>query len=91
MSTYNSCEDYVLDRVAKLERENEELHLALLAERNENLTLCAQLSLIADHAKLNRCSNGESYIDITVWDSNKDYRDLIDALNLSADEEAEDE
>lgn len=91
MSTYNSCEDYVLDRVVKLERENEELHLALLAERNENLTLCAQLSLIADHAKLNRCNGGGSYLDITVWSSNKDYQDVVDALNLSADEDAEDE
>lgn len=88
--TYHSCEDYVLDRVTKLEQENEELQTALLAESQENLALRAQLSLLADHAVVHQLSNG-SYLDITVWDSSKDYQDLVDALNLTADEEVEDE
>lgn len=90
MSTYRDCEDYVLARVAKLEKENEELRNAILAESHENLTLRAQLSIIADHVKIRQCSSG-SYLDISVWDSNKDYQDIVDALHLSADEEVEDE
>ena len=87
MSIYRDCEDYVLDRVTKLEKENEELRAALTAESNENLALHAQLSLIASHANVHQCSSGGSYLDITIWDSSVDYRDIINALDLPMPEE----
>lgn len=92
MSTYRDCEDYVLQRVTKLEKENEEIQAALTAEINENLALRAKLSIVAERTQVHECASG-TYLDMTIWDSSKYFHEVADALNLPLPEEggAEDE
>ena len=89
MSTYRDCEDYVLDHVVKLEKENEELRAALLAESQENLALRTKLSVVAECTQVHECSSG-TYLDMTIWDSSEYFHDVAEALNLPLPEEGGD-
>lgn len=82
MSTYRDCEDYVLQRVAKLEKENEEIQAALTAEINENLALRAKLSIVAERTTVHESASG-IYLDLTIWDNSAYFQDVVDALNLA--------